>query len=146
MVIERKKDKRTGLSYKSIYFKTLSFLCLNEFHDLFYSNNTKCIPSNIKDLLTSIGLAHLIMGDGYFDTNKQTIFLCTENYSFDEVNLLIEALNHKFGLMATANKRELSNGAIRWIIRFSKSSLDKLKTLVSKFVIQEMMYKLGIEK
>lgn len=143
-VIERKKDNRTGLVYKSIHFKTLSFSCLNEFHTLFY-NNVKCIPKNIKDLLTPRGLAHIIMGDGYFDKDKQTIFLCTENYTLHEVNLLIEVLNEKFGLKATANKRELKNGAIGWRIRFSKTSLNKLKTLVSNFVIPEMMYKLGIE-
>nr|YP_009574392.1 hypothetical protein [Arthrobotrys musiformis]QBM31509.1 hypothetical protein [Arthrobotrys musiformis]QBM31583.1 hypothetical protein [Arthrobotrys musiformis]QBM31659.1 hypothetical protein [Arthrobotrys musiformis] len=146
VIIERKKDKRTGLVYKSIYFKTLKFPCLNEFHALFYNNNIKCVPLNIKNLLTPLGLAHLIMGDGYFDTDKQTIFLCTENYSLDEVNLLIKVLNKNFDLKATANKRELKNGIIGWRIRFSKSSLDKLKALVSNFVIPEMMYKLGIEK
>lgn len=88
--MKEKKDKRTGLVYKSIIFKTLRFPCLNEFHNLFYNNSIKCIPLNIKYLLTPIGLAHLIMGDGYFDNDKQTIFLCTENYSLDEVNLLIE--------------------------------------------------------
>jgi hypothetical protein len=79
---------------------------------LFYNNNIKCVLSNIKNLLTPLGLAHLIMGDGYFDNDKQTIFLCTENYSLDEINLLIEVLNQKFDLKATANKRELKNGII----------------------------------
>jgi hypothetical protein len=43
--------------------------------------------------------------------NKQ-FFLCTENYTLNEVNLLIEVLQEKFGLKATANKRELKNGTI----------------------------------
>jgi hypothetical protein len=111
-VIERKKDKKTNIVYKSIYFKTLKFPCLNKFHALFYNNNIKRIPLNIKDLLSPIGLAHIIMGDGYFDKDKQTIFLCTENYSLNEVNLLIEVLNQKFDLKATANKRVLKDGAV----------------------------------
>nr|QBM09642.1 hypothetical protein [Dactylella sp.] len=145
-VIERKKDKRTGLAYKSIYFKTLSFPCLNEFHALFYNNNIKVIPSNLEDLLTPIGLAHFIMGDGYYDTVKQTIYLCTENYSLSEVNLLISVLNKNFDLKATANKRDLKNGVIGWRIRFSKSSLDKLRALVSNYTIPEMNHKLGLDK
>lgn len=131
--------------YKGIHFKTLSFSCLNEFHAMFY-NKAKRIFLNIKYLLTPVGLAHVIMADGYFDSDKQTIFLCTENYTLDGLNLLIEVLVQKFDLKATANKRELKNGAIGWSIRFGKSSLYKLKALVFKFIIPEMMYKLGIEK
>jgi hypothetical protein len=80
------------------------------------------------------------MGDGYFDVDKQTIFLCTKNYTLDEVNLLIEVLNQKFDLKATANKRVLKDGTIGWRVRFSSSSLDKLKALVSNYFINEMMY------
>ena len=93
-----------------------------------------------------MGLAHFIMGDGYYDSDKQTIFLCTENYNLNEVNLLIKVLDKKFYLKATADKRILKNNAIGWRIRFSKSSLDKLRVLVSNFVIPEMKHKLGVDK
>ena len=43
--------------------------------------------------------------------NKQ-FFLCTENSSLNKVNLLIETLDIKFGLKATANKRVLKNGSV----------------------------------
>jgi hypothetical protein len=88
----------------------LRFPCLNEFHNLFYKNNLKCIPLNIKELLTPIGLSHIIMGNRYF--HDQTVFLCTENYSLDEVKLLIEVLEIKFGLKAGLNKRVSSSGKI----------------------------------
>ncbi|RPB06261.1 hypothetical protein P167DRAFT_497959, partial [Morchella conica CCBAS932] len=51
----RKPDPRTGKVYKSMYFRTLSFSCLNIFHDLFYKNKTKVVPLNIGDLLTPRG-------------------------------------------------------------------------------------------
>lgn len=114
---------------------------MNEFHNLFYKNNLKCLPLNIKELLTPIGLSHIIMGDGYF--HDQTIFLCTENYSLNEVKLLIKVLEEKFGLKASLNKRVSSKGNIGWRIRISKSSLEKLIILVSPHIIPEMMYKLG---
>lgn len=111
----------------------MRFPCLNEFHNLFYKNGLKCLPLNIKELLTPIGLGQVIMGDGYF--HNQTVLLCTENYSLDEVKLLIETLEIKFGLKASPNKRLLSNGKIGWIIRISVSSLDKLITIVSPHII-----------
>lgn len=48
-IISRKPDFRTGKIYSSIYVRTLRFTCLNQYHDLFYKNNIKIIPSNIQD-------------------------------------------------------------------------------------------------
>lgn len=84
VTIERKPDKTTGNIYKSICFKTLTFACLNEFHSLFYSNNLKRLPLNIKELLTPLGLAHIIMGDGYYDSLSNSFFMYG-NYTLNEV-------------------------------------------------------------
>jgi hypothetical protein len=46
VINERKPDPITGKVYKSMYFRTLSFSCLNKFHDLFYKNKTKVVPLN----------------------------------------------------------------------------------------------------
>jgi len=51
----RKADPRTSKIYKSIYVRTLRFSCLNKYHDLFYRDRKKVIPSNIQDLLTYRG-------------------------------------------------------------------------------------------
>ena len=53
----RKPDKRTGLKYDSLIFKTLAFPCFNEFHELFYPDGVKIIPSNISELFTEVSLA-----------------------------------------------------------------------------------------
>ena len=58
-ILERKPDKRTGLIYKSIYFLTLRFPCLNEYYEIFY--RVKVIPNNLDKLLTPIGLAYWMM-------------------------------------------------------------------------------------
>ena len=55
VIIERKSDPRTNKIYKSIYVRTLRFSCLNKYHDLFYRDSKKIIPSNIQDLLTPRG-------------------------------------------------------------------------------------------
>lgn len=55
---ESKVDKRTGLIYTSIRFKTLSLPCFSYSYNLFYYNGVKGIPLGIKGLLTPIGLAY----------------------------------------------------------------------------------------
>lgn len=76
VVIVRKADLRTGKVYKSIYIRTLSFHCLNKI---------KVVPLNIQDLLTPIGLAHLLMGDGYF--NNGVIIICSESFTKEQQEL-----------------------------------------------------------
>jgi hypothetical protein len=57
-IIIRKRDKRVGKIYESIAVRTFKFICLNEYHNLFYKDNIKIIPKNIAKLLTVRGLAY----------------------------------------------------------------------------------------
>lgn len=142
-IIARKPDPRTGKVYKSMYFRTLSFTCLNIFHDFFYKNKKKVVPWNIGELLTPRGIAHLIMGDGLFLSDRAVLVLCTESFTKEELEVLVSVLDSKFGIKSTLNKRVSSTGTVGWRIRISKKSLDKLITLVSPFFIPELLYKLG---
>lgn len=91
---------------------------------------------------TDVRLAPLGRGDGYF--TEGIIKICTDNFTKDEVLKLIEVLNVKYDIKATINKRTNSDGAIKWRIRISKTSMDKLILLVRPHIISEMLYKLGI--
>jgi len=142
VIIVRKADGRTGKVYKSIYVRTLRFPCLNKYHDLFYKDKKKIVPLNIQDLLTPMGLAQLLMGDGYF--HNGVVLICSENYTKQEQELLIVALASKFGIKATLNKRISSSGSQSFRIRISKKSMDNLITLVKPFFTPEMFYKLGV--
>ena len=53
----RKPDKRTGKTYNSLIFKTIMLPCFNYLWELFYLDRKKIVLSNIKDLLTEVGLA-----------------------------------------------------------------------------------------
>lgn len=83
-ILTRKPYKRTGKTYKSIYFMTLAFPCLNEFYDLFFKDKVKIIPENLDKLLTPVGLAYWIMDDGGITVYKQTV-LHTRAFSKEEV-------------------------------------------------------------
>lgn len=65
----RKPDKRTKKVYRSMSFKTYNLALFNPYHELFYRNSgellkkgyiryKKVIPSNIKEFLTPLALAH----------------------------------------------------------------------------------------
>lgn len=142
VIVVRKADPRTSKIYKSIYVRTLRFPCLNEYHSLFYKDKKKVIPLNIQDLLTPRGLAHLIMGDGFFYIG--TITLCTESFTKEEQELLINALHEKLGIDATLNKRISGTGVQSYRIRISKKSMNKVIELVKPCFIAEMLYKLGL--
>lgn len=102
----------------------------------------KIVPSNICSLLKPIGLAHWIMGDGYYA--KGTVYLCTDNFSKEEVEHLIFVLQENLGLKATIQKRTRSTGIVCWRIGFSRLSLNRLKELVLPHFIPEMLYKLNL--
>lgn len=84
------------------------------------------------------------MGDGYFTDG--CLKICTDNFTKDEVLILINILHVKFGIKASINKRTNPNGEVKWRIRVSRLSMDKLITIVSPYVIPEMYYKLGLKK
>lgn len=103
--------------------------------------NTRVVPQSLEDTLTGITLAYWIMGDGYWENDSQTIFLCTESFTEAEVDFLIKVLYKRLGLVATKKKR-----GDNYRIRFSSAgdNLDKLKTLTLDHMYPIMRYKLGL--
>lgn len=136
----RKPDIRTGKTYNRIKFQTLFLPCFNEFHELFYLNSKKIIPSNIGNLLTSRGLAFWAMDDGYKE--KTGFILSTQSYSFEEVELLIKVLKSNFDLDCTMRTRKISKSKIYYLIYIRVSSMKKFKDLVRPYFYDSMMYKL----
>ena len=106
----------------------------------------KIVPLNIGDLLTTIGIAHWIMGDGYWDKSDKTVNICTDNFTLSEVELLISVLTTNFGLTATLKRRIKSNKEVCWRIRFSRKAdnILRLIKLVKPHFIPSMLYKLNI--
>ena len=143
---------KSGKPITQYHFATRSFKQLSLIHAKWYTLDTvtnqytKIVPLNIDKLLSPIGLAHWIMGDGYW--NKNTLCLCTDGFTYSEVLLLIKALDTVFNLEAGSSKRTKDNKGICWRIRLSskKENIDRLKSIVLPFMIPTMKYKLGYEK
>lgn len=133
----RKPDKRTGLTYDSLIFKTLAFPCFNEFYQLFYPNGVKIVPTNISEYLTEISLAFWIKDDGG-KNSVGDLLLHTNSYTLEEVELLISVLKNKFNLNCKVSKRRPN----QWAILITKRELFKIRGLVSNFIHYSMDYKI----
>jgi hypothetical protein len=117
----RKPDSRTNKIYSSIQFKTLSYPCLNFFHDLFYNDKgRKIIPHNIDKLLTARALAFWICDDGSKNAYNQT-HLLTQSYSYDEILLLRNALEINFKLRTRSYEIRPGQWAIAIPVKQDKS-------------------------
>ena len=138
--------KTTGKEATQYWFGSLTLPSLGNLHSIWYNNvegkYIKILPDSIESILTPIGIAHWIQGDGYW--SEKTVLLCTDNFTEEETKRLINLLENKFGLKAGIKKRIKGNGEICYRIRFHLSSINNLRNLVSPYIIPEMLYKLGL--
>lgn len=93
----------------------------------------------IYELLTAVGLAYLIMGDGSFHKRDGYGVLCTEGFTNSDNALLMSVLVDKFGLSC---RLERHNSTSRIIIR--RESVLLLRSLVSPYMIPSMLYRVGL--
>ena len=145
-------NPNTGKIPSQYAFNSRSLRSLTILHNEWYVLNKetkkfiKIVPLNINELLSPIGLAHWVMGDGFWSNHDKTIFICTDNFTLAEVDLLIQVLKDKFNLLATKTHRIKANKGICWRIRISRKSenLSKLISIVKPYFIPSMYYKLNI--
>ena len=145
-------NPKTGRSITQYHFSSRALSSLSLIHDKWYiwsdqkHKFIKIVPSDIYDSLTAIGLAHWIMGDGYWDNTSKTVFICTDNFTYIEVMNLIKVLEQKFRLKSTVSRRTKANKDLCWRIRFSGIyvNIELLRTLVQNHMIPSMLYKLNL--
>jgi len=65
---------------------------------LIFIKNIKIIPENILEFLDPIVLSYLIMTDGNFDKSRNRVRFYTNSYKKEEVQILANAINTKFGI------------------------------------------------
>lgn len=133
-----KFSKLTG-PFSGFQFNTLVYPCLNFYHDLFYKGGKKHIPKNIAEYLTPISLAFWIQDDGTYHIRDNILTLCTDGFSEQEVDLLVEVLIGKFDLKCRKERK-----GIGYRIIIVKSSMDKVRNMVLEHFYPSMYYKLGV--
>jgi hypothetical protein len=107
----------------------------------------KIIPSNIAELLCPIVLAHLIMGDGTFSAKDSRIRIYTNHFSFEECNLLADAITHNCNIHCKVLFDRIggpSGDDKQYILTIGKNQLIKLQELVSPHMHTSMLYRIGL--
>jgi len=134
------KIRPSGFAVKTIYFQTYSHGALRFYGHQFYSKEgKKVIPKIINKLLTPLALAIWFMDDGSWKSeNHQTYIIHVNGYSRADLLKIQKTLLHKFGI-ETFLHRQYEN----WRIYIKTSSAQRFRSLVEKFIIPSMKYKLG---
>jgi len=133
----REFSQRVGIrDYTFAEFVTLTHPIFSLYYELFYKEGKKVIPHNIDDLLVDPrGLAVWLMDDGSAEYAGAS--LQTHGFSLADVIRLMKAIQGNFGIKV---QKRRNKG--KWIIYFPKSSMEKLKLTVQKYVLPEFRYKL----
>lgn len=128
------KDLRSKTINSRISLTTMQLPCFSRLHNLWYYNNIKIVPSNIKEMLTPLALAHWIMGDGskQNEGNQLSVYAFTTS----DVQLLITALNERYNLECSIHMTDRGPR-----IYINKINMVNLKPLVSPYIVPSMKYK-----
>jgi len=126
-----------GKIHYYIELQTRTYPFFTILHSLFYKNKIKTLPATeiLFQLITPVSLAHMIMCDGA--RRNESVIICTDNLTINEVVKLMNILIVKFRLNCTLH---YDNDKAR--IYISKSSINTLINLVNPYIIPSMQYKL----
>lgn len=147
ILVQKSTDKNK--TYYGYEFDLFTFSSLNWLYDLFYVNKVKRISPELVNYLTPLALAIWIMDDGGWVATSKSLRIATNNYTFEEVKLLVNILETKFNLSCTIQKlsKKGGNGPLdKYNIYFRVVSVPRIRELVKPYIIPSMMYKLGLDK
>lgn len=128
------KSRNTNGERIAYRFTTKQHPYLTELFLKFYQNNSKIIPNMYLD---PVILSVWYMDDGS-RCSENDYYLNTQQFSIDDQIRLLSMLK-SLDLKANLNRDTMYHR-----IRFYKSSIPKLKELISEYIIPEMKYKIGL--
>lgn len=120
-------------------FKTYTFSSFNWIHDSFYKEGVKILPESlISDYLSPLALAVWIQDDG--SKSSSGLKIATNNFTFDEVNILARVLRDKYKLKVSVIKAGALN---QFNLYISKNSMKDLAEIIKPHLHPSMNYKLN---
>jgi len=90
-------------------------------------------------MLTPVALAHMIMGDDA--VRPHGLILCTNNYSIQDVVLLMNVLQIRYRLDCTLHLKRQNK--IEYLIYIRQCYMPSLLNIVSPYMHSSMLYKLN---
>lgn len=125
--------------------------CHSVFVDLYkqFYNSDKQVSTAILEQLTDKGLAWWVMDDGYMNydrsSNTRNLRICTDSFNIESINNIVEYFRSRYGVTAKiyyAGVVRREKGQAR--ISFSAKDTQKLITIIYKYFVPELMYKLDM--
>lgn len=140
--------RANGKEYRKWFFNTLSFEQFAELGNSFYplisgsTSRVKVLPAQLEDWITEVSLVYWFMDDGSKKWGNKVISIrfCTDSYTEQEVDRLIEILYLKFNLQCTKNRDDKG-----WRIYVSTVSYDRAYSLIYPLLHSSMLYKFPIK-
>lgn len=136
--------------FTSWAFQTYTLPYFDNLHKQWYKysneNNkyVKVLPAKFKEVLTETTLAYWIAGDGYFDKKKGVLYLYTNCFTKEEVNILCENIADKLEIEATIVRVNATSRSNEWTIRIARKNFKKVVDLVQTKIPKDFLYKLGL--
>jgi uracil-DNA glycosylase family 4 len=130
---------KAGKKFKFCRYWTSTFPYFRYLKDIWYRNNRKVIPLNIK--LTPIILAVWYMDDGSlfnFRPNAPKAEFACNDFSERDVDLLLRCF---YDIGITVKKRYAQG----WRLRLNTENSEKLFRIISEFIIPSLRYKLPLK-
>ena len=132
-------DQKLGQkSFPCVQFATRTSPLFTEWHERFYRDGKKVIPIEIASYLSSLAMTVWFMDDGAADHAGVT--LQTHSFTFDEVELLVDALSVRFDLAAKPRKNQG-----RWVIYVRSASVSRLREILLPELLPGFAYKIELE-
>ena len=131
-------DKRSGKLSTRWYFSTQAIPELDFFYQLFYRDRRKAITQSLFDHFTEpLSLAVWLMDDGYKRNDCDALRLSTDCFSYAEQEILQGCLDQNFGINSKIHRKGTT-----WNLYIPSTVMDRVRTILSPFIIPTMVYKL----
>lgn len=128
-------DKQRNKDWFSWYFHTKTMEELGYLHHIFYPGGEKIFPEDIVPFITPRALAVWFMDDGSNNGNACTI--STHSFSWEDQQRIVLFFRGRFDIRPSIQKDRT-----RFKIYMGKREYEKLKAVITPFIIPSMIYKI----
>lgn len=126
-------DKRTGKYHTHVTARTIQSKIFTDIYPLFY-NPIKYVNLEVLNSLDERGLSFWFMDDGY-KYNDYGLVLCTESFSDEDLNKIVEYFKERWGIDSEINTK------LRRIF-FKEKAAITFQNLISPYMLPLFDYKL----
>ena len=128
-------------TYKYVRIQSTSSPEFGKLQRSFYKESQKVIPETIKTIFKNpLSLAIWFMDDGYYYPRDKMSYIYIPNFDKKSMFYLVDVLKNNFNLLPILKHKKKG-----FVLIFNVSETQKLVTLIKKFIIPSMRYKIPLD-